>query len=49
MVVPAAEMKFVPSLTAMVGAPAKPSDTKMMVPAPAVTADGAVATVKVGS
>ena len=42
-------MKLVPSEIATQGFPPAPFETKMIVPAPEVAADGAVATVNVGS
>jgi hypothetical protein len=42
-------LKLVPSENARIAAPAAPSETNITVPAPAVAADGAVATVNVGT
>ena len=50
MVAPVSErLKLVPSEKAMIADPAAPFETKISVPAPEVAADGAVATVNVGS
>ena len=50
MVAPVSErLKFVPSEKAIIGLPAAPLETKITVPAPESEADGAVATVNVGS
>ena len=42
-------LKFVPSENAKIGLPAAPLETKISVPAPEVAAEGADATVNVGS
>jgi hypothetical protein len=50
MVAPVSErFQFVPSENARIAEPAAPSETKTSVPAPASEADGAVATVYVGT